>query len=377
MKQKSLAIIRSSYRPDGGAERILARMIDGLKSLYEIDISLITKAWQDEKKAPYSLVSIAKHGWSRRSKFLRFNRQVQLVLQKNSYDLVQSHERIPGCQIFRAGDGVHREWLEIRKKNANFAERLFWEYSPYHRAVLAEEAAMFSHPALEKVICNSTQIRTDILKHYPQVHESKLEVIYNGINLDEFEVADQKTKLGYRQELHLAENDRVLLYVGSGFARKGLLTLLQSLSKVADWKLLVVGKDKQQKKYLKLCDSLGITDRVTFTGVKSNVKSYYAAADLFVHPALYDPAPNVVLEAMASGLGVIVSHNTGNKGLIETDKSGYIFTAGDDNALANLLEKCSDSKKLLLMGKEARKKAEQFPISRMVNELVQLYQSLL
>jgi UDP-glucose:(heptosyl)LPS alpha-1,3-glucosyltransferase len=107
------------------------------------------------------------------------------------------------------------------------------------------------------------------------------------------------------------------------------------------------------------------------------MQDYYAASDLLVHPALYDPAPNVVLEAMASGRGVIISQNCGNHELVEEGKNGFVFEAGNSNALTGLLRKLTDKQKLTTLGKYARKTAEDYPTSRMINSLVSLYNNLL
>jgi len=75
--------------------------------------------------------------------------------EAGNFDLVQSHERIPGCDLYRAGDGVHAEWLDIRRAEAASFERLGIALNLYHRYVCAAERRMFAHPRLRAVICNS------------------------------------------------------------------------------------------------------------------------------------------------------------------------------------------------------------------------------
>ena len=377
MSPKKLVIIRGSYRPDGGAERIIVRILEGLKQFYEMDVSLITKKWTSHGKTDFKVLQCKKRGWLRHRKFNYFNQDVKALLQKHHFDLVQSHERIPGCQIYRAGDGVHKEWLRIRKQQASKIKRFIWDRSPYHNAILTAENAMFHHPDLKKVICNAPQIKRDILKHYPQVPESKLEVIYNGINLTSFSFANAVQQKQKRRVLGLDEDAHYLLYVGSGFQRKGLETLLHALPLTTDWRLLVVGKDKQQKAYQKLCNKLGIQQRVIFAGMQKQVQDYYAACDLLVHPALYDPAPNVVLEAMASGRAVIVSRHCGNYELVEEGENGFVLDTGNVDQLAELLNKYQDRNELRMLGENARKTAEIYPVSAMVESYIQVYQSVL
>ncbi|MBE8232398.1 MAG: glycosyltransferase family 4 protein [Endozoicomonadaceae bacterium] len=377
MTRKKLAIIRSSYRSDGGAERIIARMLEGLQTHYTMDVSLITKKWQAGENDGFTIIQCPKRGLLRHRKFQNFNDDVTELLQQHTFDLVQSHERISGCQIYRAGDGVHKQWLEIRQQNASAIQSFLWDHSPYHNTILHAEKTMFAHPKLKKVICNATQIKHDILKHYPDTPADKLVVIYNGINLEAFSFCDHERQQQAREDLALNKNDKILLYVGSGFQRKGLATLLHALPLAADWKLIVVGKDKKIRFYQRLCKQLNIEQRVIFSGKQSNVQNYYAASDLLVHPALYDPAPNVVLEAMASGRGVIVSQNCGNHNLIEEGKNGFVFEAGNSKKLISLLNNCSDRQEFIKLGNHARKTAECYPTSRMINSLTSLYNDLL
>src|SRR4030095_6913865 len=74
--------------------------------------------------------------------------------------LVQSHERIACCDIYRAGDGVHAVWVEERMRDASAAARIATAASPYHRYVLAAERRLFASPRLRQVICISKMVQS-------------------------------------------------------------------------------------------------------------------------------------------------------------------------------------------------------------------------
>ncbi len=377
MHKTRLAIIRKSYRPDGGAERIIERMLSQLQHHYQLDISLITQEWKSDHDAAMNIIKLPKHGWTRTARFTNFIEETRSILQKHPFDIVQSHERVPGCQVYRAGDGVHKEWIDIRCKNSSRIKCKALRTSPFHRAVIDAERALFYHKNLKYVICISQQVKKEILFHYSNISPSRLRVIYNGIDLSRFRRSTEAQRQRTRTELGLHPDDFVLISVGSGFHRKGVATTLQALAETPAWKLIIVGKDKQQKRYQKLCDDLGLSKRVFFVGVQQDVKPFYAAADLLAHPALYDPFANVVLEAMACGIGVITSDKVGASEAISTGENGYVIPPGEHQQLCRKLTQCNNHDLLRQLGANARQTALYYTIERMTDSLDSLYASIL
>jgi UDP-glucose:(heptosyl)LPS alpha-1,3-glucosyltransferase len=373
-----LAIIRQSYRPDGGAEKIIVRLIDGLRCYSDLHVSIIAKGWKEVLiSEKFSIIPIQFKGWFRHGRVKNFIFSVRKVLQEKKFDLIQSHERVPGCQIYRAGDGVHAEWLNIKAARENIWSRLLISFSPFHRLMLQLEYDLFHHPNLKKVICISQHGKRDILRHYPSINSDKLVCIYNGIDLYKYSPVPESAKLEVRSRLAIHPKKPVAIFVGSGFVRKGLGDLLEALSLTTEWELLVVGKDKRQKSFMKKAQKLGIANRIHFLGVQTHMQDLYATADLLVHPAWYEPFGNVVLEAMAMGRGVLVSSDCGASELVNEGINGHVFASGNVKQLASLLDTCKDRVCLESMGNHARVTAEQYPISRMVDELVSVYQLLL
>ena len=377
MHKVRLAIIRKSYRPDGGAERIIERMLSQLQHHYQLDISLITQEWKSDHDAAMNIIKLPKRGWTRSARFKNFIEETQSVLQKHHFDIVQSHERIPGCQIYRAGDGVHNEWINIRCKESSRFKCQILRTSPFHRAVIDAERALFYHQDLEYVICNSLQIKDEILFHYPEISSSRIKVIHNGVDLNHFSRSTEMTKQRSRTQLGLLHDDPVLISVGSGFFRKGVATTLHALAETHTWKLIIVGRDKEQKRYQKLSDELGVSHRVFFVGMQQDVRPFYAAADLLVHPALYDPFPNVVLEAMACGLGVITSDKCGASEVISKGENGYVIPHGEHQQLSRILEQCNDRDMLQQLGANAHQTASHYTVERMTDSLTSLYATIL
>jgi len=384
MNALKIAIIRHRYRPDGGAEKIIQRILAGLKQHYPAQISLISQSWQapNNDDDSHRILSIKKRFCLFRSGCVRrFVKDVQAVLSVHSFDLIQSHERIAGCQLYRAGDGVHAEWLEIRQQYASPLKRRLLAYSPFQKTMCQTEAAMFEHPALQQVICVSQRGKAEILKHYPNTDPNKLTVIYNGIDLQHYQPSSPTQRQQLRQKYDYDQDTAIALFVGSGFQRKGLEQVLNALAINAQtnkkWTLLVIGKDKNQAYFQKRCTQLGIAAQVHFLGVQTAMHDWYGLADLLVHPAWYEPFGNIILEAMASGLGVICSENCGAAEFMTSGKDGYIVQHHDDQQLAQCLAQCLVPQHLQKLGQAARKTAEQYPTSRMIERFVAVYQKLL
>lgn len=93
--------------------------------------------------------------------------------------------------------------------------------------------------------------------------------------------------------------------------------------------LLIAGRDKHARKFEKLAQALGISSRVKFLGPVANVREVYGTADALILPTLYDPFPNVCVEALACGLPLLTSHGCGAAEWITEGQNGWVRDALD------------------------------------------------
>ena len=369
-----LAIVRQKYRPDGGAERFVASALNALEQTNELDITVLTREWQGNTQNHYQVEICNPFKWGRISREKGFATAVAKHFSK--FDLVQSHERIPGCDIFRAGDGVHKCWLEHKARILSPFKAKQMKNSRYHRYVMAAEKAMFEHHNLKAVICNSNMVKDEICANF-NIAPQKVHTIYNSVNTDKFSPQlKSQYRESIRQQLAIPEQAKVMLFVGSGFERKGLQATIQAITNT-DSHLIVVGKDKQQQTYQQLAQTEGCDSRVHFVGMCSEPEAYYGAADGFILPTLYDPFPNVVLEAMASGLGVITSRTCGGAEIIKQGVNGYVTDALDIESLSQAIQAFDEPTIAVKLGHAARQTVESFTSTRLKEQLLHLYQSLL
>jgi len=370
-----LAVVRQRYTPYGGAERFITRALPALERA-DVEVTLIARSWDGWRARRVLRVDPFYVG--SRWRDASFANAARAAWLKHGFDLVQSHERIPGCDIYRAGDGVHRHWLDLRLERAGPAERLGIRMNPYHRYVCDAETRMFEHPRLRAVICNSRMVREEIVRMF-RVDPERLHVIYNGIDLAEFNPSRRESLRGpARAAIGVQPRDTVFLFVGSGFARKGLDTAIDALAAAAfpGFRLVVVGRDRDAGSFSARAERAGLADQVRFVGAAEDVRSLYAAADCLILPTRYDPFPNTVLEALAMGLPAIVSRRCGAAEVIQAGVNGWICEPDDAPGLARLMHEADRGLRDGRIGAAARQSVERFGIGDMAQQLVALYREL-
>ena len=366
--------MRQRYNPFGGAERIVARALPALERA-GTEVTLIARSaggWGARRVITVTPFYIGRtwRDWS-------FARAARAAWRREAFDVVQSHERIPGCELYRAGDGVHARWLELRAKAARPLERLGMALNPYHRYVCAAERRMFEHPRLRAVICISEMVRSDILRRF-RVDPAKLHVVYNGVDLDYFHPRERTRREATRRELGYGPRDAVLLFVGSGFARKGLAAAIDALAAAREprLRLLVAGKDAQEARFAARTRAAGVAERVRFLGGQEDMRPFYAAADCLVMPSRYEPFGSTALEALAMGLPVIASTRCGAAEVIAPGVNGWVCEPDDPHGLARLVRQADAAAGSPAMGEAARRSAERYGIDAMAAKLVALYAAL-
>lgn len=379
-----IALVRQRYNPYGGAERFIERAMTALAA-QGVELTLLARDWSGDRgvgeAGPDSARNVIRCDPFYIGRLWRdwgFAHAVCAALHSRTFDLVQSHERIACCDVYRAGDGVHRQWLSNRKRAAGLWERIALALNPYHWYTLAAEQRLFASARLRAVICNSNMVKGELRRHFG-LPEAKLHVIYNGVDLEGFHPGlRQSWRERKRKELGIADTAMVFLFVGSGFARKGLPQLLRALSGVRDAHLVVVGADKELGRMRTAVEKSRLSTRVHFAGAQDEVKPWYGMADCFVLPTLYDPFPNAALEAMASGLPIVTTLQCGAAELIESGVEGYVCRdALDVVELARCLNLAAAPGQAARMGAAARRKVEAFSLEAMARRLSALYSDLM
>jgi UDP-glucose:(heptosyl)LPS alpha-1,3-glucosyltransferase len=273
-------------------------------------------------------------------------------------------ERVWHCDVYRAGDGVHRAWLERRKQFATPLQKLSRLLNRKHGDILRLEKSLFTDRGAGRVIANSQMVKKEIVDLYDYPAD-KIDIIHNGVPVNEFREASTR-RAQSRVAFDLAADEIAVLFVGSGWERKGLRFAIDAVEGCKDLKLrLLVAGRGNQRQYQSTCTQ--------FLGEIVDLPALYAAADIFLLPTLYDPFSNACLEALATGLPVITTRQNGFSEIIESGRHGSMVDRPDDvKELREALgywsnEACRASARSTIL-----ERASQFDISKNVQKTLAL-----
>jgi UDP-glucose:(heptosyl)LPS alpha-1,3-glucosyltransferase len=371
-----LAIVRQRFAPSAGADRFFEAALEALLER-NVAISLYTRSWPQTKLQ--LIEPVICDPWYAGS-FLRewgFARSACRAISGSKANLVESHERLLCCDIYRARDGVHAVWLEERLKGASFRERLRLWASPYNRYMLSIEKRLFGSPWLQAVICNSKMVRDEIIDRF-KLPESKLHVVYNAVDSDVFRPEVRAARPAMCQRYGIDEAATIFLLAGAGYEHSGAGAAIEALAELpAPAHLMIAGREVHAQRYRDLARSFGVGDRVTIAEQDADPRGGYGVADAFVLPTLYDPAPESTLEAMACELPVVTSTKSGAAELVLANDAGLVCPAGDIAGLAAQMRTLLDEKTRGRLGANARRAVLPLSPAAITLQLVLLYRDLL
>jgi glycosyltransferase involved in cell wall biosynthesis len=208
-----------------------------------------------------------------------------------------------------------------------------------------------------------------------------LSVIYHGVDSAKFNPQRRaELRTAARAELRLADDSFGVLFIGNDWRNRGLPCLLQAVAMLGDARihLLVVGTDSVAP-YQEIVEQLGLSGRVRFLPPRADVEFYYGAADAYAGPSLEDTFSLPPAEAMACGLPVITTCDTGVSEIIHHGEDGLILENPiDAKTLADWLARlASDADWRNRMGLAAAQTASQYTWAKNSAMLQQIVESLL
>jgi UDP-glucose:(heptosyl)LPS alpha-1,3-glucosyltransferase len=325
---KDIILIRGSYTSTGGVERVALSLIDGLlKRGSKLTLLTLPNQHWPVRHPALRIIEVGISQGHRLIVAWAFNHAVNRFLTRNKADCILSLDKVTRFTHLHAGGGTHKAFLEIKAQYDNALSRLFIKLSLFHRFILYLEKKGFENRELQKVRCNSQLVMFDIQGGY-DLPSDKLVLIHSGIRWAKmqdcyFERAQLGSQLSQKHDID--PRWTCILFLGSGFERKGLEIAIQGLCWIKPtFHLIVVGRGSS-KKYKRLASSLGVAQRIHFFGPQPDGWRYAAMCKALVLPSHYDPFGGAAAEGNAMGLPVLVSDRTGYADLIQEGKNGVVL----------------------------------------------------
>lgn len=317
-----LALCVFKYFPYGGLQRNFLAITQELVRRGH-DVTIYTGVWEGEKDSSLDVRLLAVSGMTNVGKNASFYRELVRALAIDPVELVVGFNKMPGLDVYYCADTCFATKAYEEK---NWLYRL----TSRSRYALAYEKAVFGSAESTEILLLSATEGEAFHKYY-QTPAERMHLMPPGISRTRLRTAQSGVQAELiRREFAVAQEEKLVVFLGSDYKRKGLDRALRAVAALDEklklkTRLLVVGQDKRQKLYEKLADSLGIGNRILFAGQRDDVPELLFASDCLVHPAYLENTGNVLLEAVVAGLPVICSGICGYAHYIEENHLGAVI----------------------------------------------------
>ncbi|MGE6260637.1 glycosyltransferase family 4 protein [Heyndrickxia sporothermodurans] len=201
-----------------------------------------------------------------------------------------------------------------------------------------------------------------------------------GVDLNKFIPITKEMKMDLRKKYGYSDEDFILIYVGELSYRKHQDQLIKAISllkgKIPNLKLLLVGNGSLLNKYKELAEQLKIESHVEFLGFRKDIQQLMGISDVAISTSRQEGLPVNIMEAMATGLPLIVTNCRGNRDLVRNNENGYVIEIDDVKECADAIEKLYHSEELRQnFSNQNRKKIEKYSLKNVLNEMKKIYKN--
>lgn len=338
-----IAFCLYKYFPYGGLQRDFMRIAETVAARGH-RIKVFTQQWQGEKPSAFDVILVPVNSSTNHGRNAQYQRWVKHYLEAHPVDRVVGFNKMPGLDVYYAADVCYAE--KVRREKG-----FFYRMTSRYRHYAAAEKNVFQAGKKTALLMLTDDQVADFKRHY-QTETERFHILPPGIYPDrKYSNQINDARRVYREKNHLLPEQKVLLQVGSDFRRKGVERTIAAVAALPDelraqTVLLVIGQDKPAR-YQNIAQHEGIAGQVHFYSGRDDIAELMAAADLLVHPAFQEAAGLVLLEAIVSGLPVIVTEVCGYAHYITEAQCGSVIPEPFSQKHLNevLAEALSDNEK--------------------------------
>ncbi|WP_417661789.1 glycosyltransferase family 4 protein [Pseudomonas sp.] len=312
-----LAFILYKYFPFGGLQRDFMRIALECQQRGH-SIRVYTPIWEGDVPEGFDVIVVPVKALFNHRRNEKLTAWIKADLKKRPVDRVVGFNKMPGLDVYYAADGCFEDKAQNLRNSIYRKWGRYKHFADYERAVFAPESKT-------QVLMISEVQQPLFIKHY-QTPLERFHLLPPGISLDRRAPANAaEVRAEFRREFKLADDDLLLVQIGSGFKTKGLDRSLKALAALPRelkkrTRLIAIGQDDPST-FLSQVKSLGLSDQVQILKGRSDIPRFLLGADLLIHPAYNENTGTVLLEALVAGLPVLV-----------TDVCGYAHYISDADA---------------------------------------------
>jgi UDP-glucose:(heptosyl)LPS alpha-1,3-glucosyltransferase len=318
-----LAFCLYKYFPYGGLQRDFLRIAEEcIRRGHKVDV--YTAKWEGETIPNLMVHTLPIKGIQNHTRMRVFAKQLESHLKSTSYDLVVGFNKLPGLDVYYAADTCFQA-------KAHSKHGLWYRLTSRYRHWVNLEKAVFSTESSTQILLLSDLQQNEFM-HYYKTPAERFYLLPPTLSKERV-LPDNHSeiRLAKRQDLKLADDDFLLLMLGSGFKTKGLDRILLGIANLpSDLKnrthLIIIGKD-HSKKFIELAKTLQISQNITFLGGRDDVPDFLLAADLLLHPAYNENTGTALLEALVYGLPVITTDVCGYAKYVQAANAGVVLSS--------------------------------------------------
>src|SRR5690606_25956289 len=322
-----LAFVLYKYFPFGGLQRGFLRIALECERRGHA-IRVYTPIWEGEVPAGFDVRVAPVRALFNHHRNEKFSAWLAADLARDPVDRVVGFNKMPGLDVYYAADGCYEDKAQTLRAPIYKRWGRYKHFADYERAVFAPESKT-------EILMISEVQQPLFIKHYA-TPEARFHLLPPGIAQDRRAPANAGE---IRREFRLADDDLLLVQIGSGFKTKGLDRSLKALAALPRelrqrTRLIAIGQD-DPKPFLLQVKALGLSDQVQILKGRSDIPRFLLGADLLIHPAYNENTGTVLLEALVSGLPVLVTDVCGYAHYIAEADAGRVVSAPFEQEVFN------------------------------------------
>jgi len=344
-----LAFILYKYFPFGGLQRDFLRIALECQQRGHA-IRVYTPIWEGEVPEGFEVVVVPVKALFNHKRNEKLTAWVEADLARRPVARVIGFNKMPGLDVYYAADGCFEDKAQTLRNPIYRKWGRYKHFADYERAVFAPESKT-------EILMISEVQQPLFIKHY-HTPRQRFHLLPPGIAQDRRAPANAaEIRAEFRREFGLADDELLLVQIGSGFKTKGLDRSLKAVAALPRelrkrTRLIVIGQD-DPKSFLLQIKTLGISEQVQILKGRSDIPRFLLGADLLIHPAYNENTGTVLLEALVAGLPVLVTDVCGYAHYIRDADAGRVLPSPFEQERLNhsLADMLADDRRRTLWGR--------------------------